>query len=81
MTNYFLIFSLAKEKQVYANVTSNCRSYYECLITPSGKQITVTRTCPSPLIYIEDQKKCMKEKDVSNVQIKCSTKCQFQYKS
>ncbi|CAF2630318.1 unnamed protein product [Rotaria sp. Silwood2] len=49
-------------------------NYYECLTTPSGKQITVSRTCPTPLIYSEDKKKCVKEKELSDVQIKCSTK-------
>ncbi|CAF3523000.1 unnamed protein product [Adineta steineri] len=61
------------EKQIYANVSNNCQSYYECLITPSGKQITVSRTCPTPLIYAEDKKKCVKEKELSDVNIKCST--------
>ncbi|CAF3489630.1 unnamed protein product [Rotaria sp. Silwood1] len=63
-----------KEKQIYANVSNDCQSYYECLITPSGKQITVSRKCPTPLIYSEDKKRCMKEKELSDVQIKCSTK-------
>jgi hypothetical protein len=71
----FFVF-LAKEKQSYANVSTNCRSYYECLTAPNGKQMTVSRTCPTPLIYDEDKKKCVKEKELSNVQIKCSTKCQ-----
>lgn len=61
------------EKQTYANVSANCQSYYECLTTPSGKQITVSRTCPSPLIYSEDKRKCVKEKDLTDVSIKCST--------
>ncbi|CAF0940278.1 unnamed protein product [Rotaria sp. Silwood1] len=64
----------SKEKQIYANVSNDCQSYYECLITPSGKQITVSRKCPTPLIYSEDKKRCMKEKELSDVQIKCSTK-------
>ena len=64
-----------KEKQTYANVSNNCQSYYECLTTPSGKQITVTRTCPTPLIYVEDQMKCVKETDLTHLSVKCSTKC------
>jgi hypothetical protein len=72
----FFIY-LAKEKQTYANISTNCQSYYECLTTPNGKQITITRTCPSSLIYVEDQKKCVKEKELINTQIKCSTKCQI----
>ena len=74
--SYSIFIYLAKEKQTYANVSNNCQSYYECLTTPSGKQITITRTCPSPLIYVEDQKKCVKENEIINTQIKCSTKCQ-----
>ncbi|CAF1164250.1 unnamed protein product [Rotaria sordida] len=67
----------SKEKQIYANVSNNCQSYYECLTTPSGKQITVSRKCPTPLIYSEDKKKCVKEKELNDVQIKCSTKLRF----
>ncbi|CAF1280021.1 unnamed protein product [Didymodactylos carnosus] len=59
----------SKEKQIYANISTACKSYYECLTTPAGKQITVTRKCPSNLLYSEDEKKCVKEKHV-----KCSTK-------
>ncbi|CAF3765968.1 unnamed protein product [Rotaria magnacalcarata] len=64
----------SKQKQTYANVSNNCESYYECLTTPSGKQITISRTCPSPLIYSEDKNKCVKEKELQDSSIKCSTK-------
>ncbi|CAF3403070.1 unnamed protein product [Rotaria socialis] len=64
----------SKQKQTYANVSNNCQSYYECLTTPSGQQITISRTCPSPLIYSEDKNKCVKEKELQDSPIKCSTK-------
>lgn len=67
----------AREKQTYANVSDNCQSYYDCLTTPSGKQITVSRSCPATFLYSEEMKKCVKEKDLTNVNIKCSTKCKF----
>ena len=70
-----LIVYLAKEKQTYANVSNNCQSFYDCLTTPSGKQITVPRACPSPLIYVEETMKCTKLKDIVGVQHKCSTSC------
>lgn len=71
------ILSIAREKQTYANVSDNCQSYYDCLTTPAGKQITVSRSCPATFIYVEEQKKCVKEKDITNPNHKCSTKCKF----
>ena len=65
---------LANEKQTYANVSDNCQSYYECLTTPAGKQVTVSRTCPTSFLYVEDMKKCVKEKDIPSTSSKCSTK-------
>lgn len=69
---HFYFSALAK--QTYANVTDNCRSYYECLTAPSGRQLTVSRSCPTSFIYVETEMTCVRESEITNLPAKCSTK-------
>jgi len=60
----------SREKQLYANVSTDCKSYYECLTNTQGMQFTVSRSCAPGWIFSEDNRKCVLKKH----DIKCSTK-------